>query len=180
VTLNNRIFIGINLNAVTRQEVEHQVTPLKNQLKNVRWVPPENLHLTLAFIGVVEQHQYDNLIEQFPMFYIANKTSCWHLDKLQRFPNHKGHIIAATGEYSQHLEYLSQLTRNGLHRLGIHFDTKDFRPHITLGRIKRKPLKDFEDSPLSIDMPIREINLYNSVTSEDGARYHLLSSTSLS
>lgn len=49
-----RLFVALPLAEAVREEVGRRVAGERRRLPAARWVPPENLHLTLVFLGNVE------------------------------------------------------------------------------------------------------------------------------
>jgi RNA 2',3'-cyclic 3'-phosphodiesterase len=50
-----RLFIALELSEKQRHELAKFQAGFKNQFKGVRWIKPENMHLTLKFIGETDQ-----------------------------------------------------------------------------------------------------------------------------
>jgi 2'-5' RNA ligase len=58
-----RLFVAVPLPAAVQQAVAHPVAALKDHLPAARWVEPENLHLTLAFLGEQPEDGVEELVE---------------------------------------------------------------------------------------------------------------------
>ena len=124
-----RLFIAIQLN----DEMREALTALQGDLQFIgmrgRYVPEENLHLTLAFIGEYSEPQavLDVLSSvRFEPFDIS-------LDGAGSF----GDIWWAGIKASDQMSSLVRQLRHALSESGIPFDKKRFKPHVTLVRSAR-------------------------------------------
>ncbi|HZX56751.1 MAG TPA: 2'-5' RNA ligase family protein, partial [Ilumatobacteraceae bacterium] len=60
-----RLFVGVELDARVKEAVAQIADSLRLDLEqrlNARWVPPANLHITLSFLGEVEQPRVEPII----------------------------------------------------------------------------------------------------------------------
>lgn len=117
-------------------------TPLKKQISSlcfgvsgVRWVPQENLHLTLRFIGEVPRPLYQEIrealhsIDFHPFEITTGQLGC--------FEGGRGPQTLWLGiEENEDLVNLQHEVEKTLRRLKIPLDKKTFRPHISLGRLE--------------------------------------------
>lgn len=134
-----RLFVAINLPQHIRcilDEVQQNLRPL---LPEIRWVKAENLHLTLEFIGEVNVKQLP-VIEEVLME-AARGFSPFHLSLqgLGAFPNlHKPRVIwmGLAGNLTRVKKIHDQIHQALLDE-GFILDSKPFRPHLTLGRVKQ-------------------------------------------
>ena len=121
-----RLFIAIQLNDETKQQIENIITALRLQNIQGNYVPEENFHITLAFIG--EYGDPDRVMEaleeiSFQPFGISigrmscSDKACW----------------ADVGN-SLELESLARQIRHVLADAEIPFDKKGFNPHVTFLR----------------------------------------------
>ena len=56
-----RVFIGIQFDEETRRDIETFLRPFKRVSSPMKWVKPENIHLTLKFIGEVSSAKYKEI-----------------------------------------------------------------------------------------------------------------------
>jgi len=167
-----RIFIGIPIDKQSQQHINELLKPIQDSRQDIRWVPENNRHLTLAFLGDRPISEVNNLIRLFDENYQQETRFHYSLSTLERFPDPKGRIIALTGEPDEPLDKLFQITLKLLQRNEIEFDRKKFRPHLTLGRIKRpKHVKKTFDQQININLDITKITLYQSRLTEFGSTY---------
>jgi 2'-5' RNA ligase len=175
-----RVFIGIPIDKQSQQHINELLKPIKNSRRDIRWVPENNRHLTLAFLGDRPISEVKNLIQLFDESYQQETRFQFRLSTLERFPNSMGRIIALTNEPSEPLGNLFQITLKLLQRNEIEFDRKKFRPHVTLGRIRRpKHVKKTFDRQINIKVDITRIRLFQSTFTDSGSIYSALKETLL-
>ena len=122
-----RLFVAIRLSDEFRKTLEKTQDYLLRHGVRGRYLPPENLHLTLAFIG--------ELPEPEPVLDVIGTVSFRAfpvtLDGVGVFSSG---VLWAGIRPSEPLELLVKRLRHGLAEAGIPFDRQAFRPHITLLR----------------------------------------------
>ena len=167
-----RVFIGIPIDKHSQQQINELLKPIEDSRRDIRWVPENNRHLTLAFLGDRPISEVKNLTRLFDESYQQESRFQYRLSTLERFPEPTGRIIALTNEATEPLANLFQITLKLLQRNEIEFDRKKFRPHVTLGRIRRpKHVNKTFDKQLNINLDITKITLYQSNLSESGSIY---------
>lgn len=140
-----RIFIAIvppeNIKNSLRKSI--RLYKKKSWGKDVRWVKPDNLHLTLKFIGQIESSHLDEIYTVIESSIKGLKSFSIEMDGLKLFPKpFRPQIISAGIVDNPELNELASRTETSLSRLGIQKEKKKFKGHITLGRCK----KSFPDS----------------------------------
>ena len=186
-----RVFIGIPVNGQSQKQINELLKPIKHSsrpaspiaptgelptLQDVRWVPEENRHLTLAFLGDKPVSEVRSLLELFDETYQRQTCFQYHLSLLTRFPDAKGRIIALTGDATGPLEDLYNITLDFLRANHVEFDRKRFRPHLTLGRIRKpKQVKTNFDRAVNISLDISSVRFYKSTFTQSGPIYQVLS-----
>jgi len=175
-----RIFIGIPVDKSSQKAINKLLDGMKTPDREVRWVPEYNRHLTLAFLGDKPISEVENLARQFDQSYRGLTRFQYGLSALARFPDPGGRIIALTGEPTEALENVFQVTRELLRRNRFEFDQKKFRPHVTLARIRNpKRLKMIFDQAVNIELDISRVTLYQSTLTKSGSIYSVLTETRL-
>jgi 2'-5' RNA ligase len=129
-----RLFIGIAL----PEDVRFQLSLLCAGLPNVRWVPPENFHITLRFIGEVDGGGAQDIDASLagvraPGFSLS-------LGGVGHFGNSGNvRVIWAGVEKSPALRHLHDKVESAVVRAGLPPEGQKFNPHITLARPKSAP-----------------------------------------
>jgi len=180
MTYNNadriqRVFIGIPIEERMQKAIEELLQPLQARQHKLRWVAPANRHMTLAFLGDIQADDVGNLLEVFAESYRLCKSFHFRFSALNRFPNRRGRIVALTGETSPPLDSLVMSTRDMLQGCGLRFERKQFRPHITLARVRNpKPQMAGLGRLVQIDMDISRVVVYRSTLMSAGSIYSML------
>ena len=76
-----RAFIAIEIDSQTAKNISERLAGLKPLLPDIRWIPPANFHLTLKFLGAVEEAKIEpitaaleRVLHPFPRFTINAKV----------------------------------------------------------------------------------------------------------
>ena len=101
-----RVFIGIQVNEHAQARVNKLINPVRDSSREIRWVPENNRHLTLAFLGDRPIGEVENLARQFDETYQRVTRFQYDLSALVRFPDPGGRIIALIGEPTKALEVI--------------------------------------------------------------------------
>lgn len=175
-----RVFIGIPVDRRLQRQINQILKPVKSSHPKIRWVTEINRHLTLAFPGDLPFERVETLVRQFDKTYQGEMQFQYRFSKLTGFPAARSALLALTGERDAAMDHLQKVTRNLLEKNGIGFDSKKFRPHITLGRNKRAEHVAINDcQALEIDLSVDKVRLYHSTLTKSGSIYSTLKETSL-
>lgn len=123
-----RLFTAITLPDNIKDSLER----FSHGIDTCRWVNRENYHLTLSFTE--EYHSPEHMLEGLKTVEIAPFSLS--LDGCGFFPGRNGGALWAAVSHSEELALLQESLCTILEREQIPFDKKEFKPHITLGRIK--------------------------------------------
>lgn len=100
----------------------------------VRWIDPENYHITLRFIGDVEGHVADEIVQAFDR--IDRESFSLQLAGIDVFGSKKPHSIYAGVTPCAELLALQAEMERICQRLRLPADPRKFTPHVTLARLK--------------------------------------------
>ena len=185
---SRRVFVGIDLS----RKFSHLITMLRTtvgeQDGDIKWVSGKNLHLTLSFLGNIDNSKIDFLIAdlkevmKLPSFTLS-------VDGTGIFPDSETPKVLWLGIEDGHDELSS--AQSIIDELSFGFKEiqreEKFIPHITIGRINhaKKNTKfdvtTFLNAVYSpIEIPINIVNLYESYLTPDGPRYKILAEFPLS
>ncbi len=129
-----RLFVGIGLPHSLREKLE----PLMSGLPGARWVPPHNLHLTLRFVGEVDEREAALLDEALST--IEKPVFDLQVSGCGIFAQRRGPEAVWIGVTSSPpLVELQAAVERAAVRAGLAPEEKRFRPHITLARLKDTP-----------------------------------------
>lgn len=172
-----RLFFALWPQEAVRKQLARLARRIADQCAG-RCVRPENLHLTLAFIGEVDSsvvpilRQAGSVIHRTSFDLLLDKLHCWG----------KGSIIAAgVSQPCGELTVLVQDLRNQLSAAGVRYDTVKFVPHVTLVRnAKREPeQKHFPETIPPIDWVADRWSLVQSRPTPYGSAYQSLADWAL-
>jgi 2'-5' RNA ligase len=175
-----RLFVAVELDDTTRAACAAVAERLRAAGWNGKWVAVENYHLTVAFLGAVDEERVAEVVAalhevapRIPSFEVA-------LNAVGAFPSERKARVAWVGPAARVPAYgtLSGAVRSALTALGFSFD-RDAEPHVTLARADgRSPLPSVEP-PHGPPLHARALTLYQSFTEPGGARYLALERFSL-
>lgn len=176
-----RSFLAFELPHDIRNKVRTISGEVKNTGLNAGWVKPGNIHLTVIFMGNINEQdipdivsKIDNVIPRYKAFEIS-------LGRMGLFPDIRRPRVMWLGLNGE-IERLASLRddlQKPLKSSGIKQEKRPFRPHLTLGRF-RKPVKDRtllskiieEYSDISgPEGKLRELILFKSELNPGGAVY---------
>jgi len=174
-----RTFIAIRIHPGEKmREVLEYFRQTLSQEK-IKWVDPEIMHITIAFLGdtdekiitsvkdIIQQVSQDN-----PPFELVFRGA--GVFKNLRDPR----VIWIGTETNQVMQSLKAGLDNELSRFGFEKESREFRPHLTLGRIKwiknisalEEAIKLYKDQEVQKEL-INEIIYYESILKPEGPLY---------
>lgn len=137
-------------------------------------VVADNLHLTVLFLGAVNEEQLPQLCQLGAQ--VASQQAGFKvvLDQLGVFPQAKVTWIGPSQAPRQLLE-LEQALRAGASALGLPLDERPYRPHLSLYR-KARTLPPSAGPCRPIPLPVSDFHLYESCSTPAGVQYQKLAS----
>ena len=127
-----RLFIAINFNDDTKNTLLGIRDTLRSKSKKGKFTEPENLHLTLAFLGECDASQITAV--KAVMDKINFNPFILSIDCIGRFKRDDGDIWWAGVQANKSLHELQLVLSDKLTIAGFTLDKRKFTPHITLGR----------------------------------------------
>ena len=126
-----RLFTGLEIPAALGQSL----SLLRGGLPGARWIDPENYHLTLRFIGDVD----DEIAQEIAWLLgkVRRKDFELRLDGLQSFGGRKPRAIVAAVAPSQSVMELQAEHERLMQRVGLDPEGRKYTPHVTLARLAR-------------------------------------------
>jgi 2'-5' RNA ligase len=183
-----RSFVAIEFPSTIQDAIIWQTTILRKNYPNpvIRWVKPENIHLTLKFLGDLAKSDLDVLARSLTDEAKRVEPFSISFTNLGIFPNSKKPRIIWIGVNSPAIlmEFQSKI-ESLTSRHGIHIEQRPFSPHITLGRIsERNSLLNIDNLILDIssikvstidNVNISSIKIFKSDLKPDGPIYTVIS-----
>jgi 2'-5' RNA ligase len=174
-----RCFISIEIPS----EIKSALIELQNDLRiaeaDVAWTNPDNVHLTLKFLGEIDKKLISE-VEKVCLETIADmRPFKLSINGTGVFPNtrHPRVLWVGLGGEIESLERLQEQLDERLAGIGFDNEEKDFQPHLTVGRIRsNKNLRELLTRSDSYTLPafsfvVQEIVLMKSDLLPSGACY---------
>src|SRR5476649_238076 len=134
-----RLFTGVEIPA----DVGLSLSMLRGGLPGARWITPENYHLTLRFIGDV-----DDLIAQevaLMLGRVRRGAFDLHLEGLTSFGGRRPRAVVATVAPAQSLLEVQAEHERLMQRIGLEPEGRKYMPHVTLARLRDSSSLDVAD-----------------------------------
>lgn len=134
-----RTFIAIEVPERIRGGLADGIRSLRAGAPLVKWAKPENLHLTLRFLGDVKEDDLEELFDALAAEASALSPFVMEIVGVGAFPNwrHPRVVWAGCGEGAEEAVGLAGAVEAACVRLGYEREKRPFRPHLTLGRVKQ-------------------------------------------
>ena len=182
-----RLFVALNLPKKERDRIYRASKVLREGEFPVRWVDPEQYHVTLKFLGDVREDRMERVQEALD--HVATTTAILDLavEGFGAFPTiRRPRVIWIGIEPSPALRCLKQDVEWALMGCGFERETRAFHPHLALGRAGDEDgagaFRGLDDKAASLtyqgQVKVRKLDLMRSQLSKGGvARYALQHST---
>lgn len=177
-----RLFVAANLSdeqrATLRTKVEE--AQLAAPFDYIRWIPEENWHATLAFIGDKSEEDVESVVTQIGAAMARSYALLGRPSRVQGFPHRDKPRLLAFKLYPG--VAIQELHWNLTQALGIRAD-RNFRLHVTVARFRDLGKEDAHALNQAIkDLSVVEqeswqfesVTLYESVLKQSGAEYKVL------
>jgi 2'-5' RNA ligase len=177
----NRLFVAINLDEILKKQLSIILEDFRKEEFSVKWVEANNLHITLKFLGDTPEEKIKDLKEALKN--ITYRPFSFKLKDLGCFPGTKQPRVVWLGisEGKDDLLNLNMSLENTLEKQGFPKESKNFKCHITLGRVKKfKKIYSFEKLLEKvklvdfIEQKIEHIDLMKSNLYPSGPVYEIL------
>ncbi len=167
-----RLFAAIEI----PDDVAACLTALQAGLGTARWTPRENFHVTLRFLGRVDEAMAGEIDSALAL--LKAKPFTLHIESLLAFGDkHDARSVYAKIAKSEPLELLATKVDGVARGLGLTLDKRKFTPHITLGRLRGTPnaaVARWIEEQGQMEWPsfqVTHFTLYSSLRRAEGAIY---------
>ena len=171
-----RLFVAIRFPADLKTRIECATEPLR-RLERVRWGSIEQLHLTLRFLGQTRGDRIDEIAGALREALARVPSFLMDLDGGGAFPSSaRARVVWLGVRGTPELRRLHRAVELALAAVGISADHRPFRPHVTLGRVRRGPppiglARAIEELHLQASLTVRAVSLMESRLAPTGSRY---------
>lgn len=137
----HRLFVAVEIPLAVADEIDAVLAPWRPSLPGVRWVPRENLHLTMRFLGSTSPSSVPLVRERLGQVAEASAPFDTCVRGLGAFPSlRRAHVLWAGIDDDQgRLRTLAAAMREAPWN-EFPSEARPFAPHVTVGRSDRKPL----------------------------------------
>ena len=147
-----------------RDELARAIGALDESVGGARWVPAQNLHLTMAFLGRVEEQRIGELSSAIAQAVRDHVDFTVRLGALGAFPSvRRADVIwAGLDDATGGLAGLAESVGDALEPLGFPRETRAFQPHVTLARLRPPKPVALTVMPAPLSFPVERISLFES------------------
>lgn len=134
-----RTFIAVDIPHELQRTIYRKTTHLRNSIGAlVRWVPPDNIHLTLKFLGNIPPASVDILKQLLRAEADGCPPFLMQVGGLGSFPSLKRpRVLYISLQAPADLEALQHGIESATARLGYEAEQRAFSPHLTIGRVRQ-------------------------------------------
>ena len=179
-----RTFIAVEIPSEVRQRASQLIDRLRVTPAKVKWVAPKHMHWTLKFLGSVD-------ILEIPRICTAVAEAVKPLAPFDieacgagAFPeaSRPRTVWVGTGQGSDQMIELHDAIEHELAKLGYRSESRKYRPHLTIGRVRQSPegieelgelVRQNADFASGLST-VYEVVIYSSDLGRDGPTYELL------
>ena len=155
-------------------EIGQSMAQLRGGLPGARWIDPENYHLTLRFIGDIDDALTDEIADMLGQ--VARRKFSLRIDGLDSFGGNKPRAVVAAVTPVADLVELQAEHERIMQRVGLQPERK-YKPHVTLARLRDTSSRQVADflslrQPFRLpSFPVSRFVLYSSRDSVGGGPY---------
>ena len=178
-----RAFLAAPISDEVRGFLEKIISKMKRRTIDWRWVNYKNLHITLKFLGYCGNKQILDIQRTVSKCIKNIQPFSYELSGLGVFPNKRSARVLWAGikDEEKNFNKIYKLLERNLAKRGFEKERRDYSPHITIARSRRRQnirnflseldLEKFENPSLQLN---DRITLYKSVLSPQGASYYII------
>lgn len=179
-----RTFIAIDFEEEIKKKLYFLLLELDKVSQNIKWVKKEGMHLTLKFLGEIEEEKIPKIEAVLSTISKMYSPFPLRLKGTGTFPPGKKNprVIWIGIEGGQTLKELQAQLEEELEKLDFPREKREFHPHLTLGRVKIQShlggvLSQLEREKETTfgEMKVNKITFFQSILKPTGAEYKALS-----
>jgi 2'-5' RNA ligase len=166
-----RLFTAIEV----PKEIGMMLSSLRGGVHGARWISPENYHITLRFIGDIDERTANEVAGVLD--FVERPSFNLTLTGLDQFGGKKPRAIFASVQPSPALIELQAEQERMMQRIGLPAEGRRFTPHVTLARLRDASVIEVADYLAtrggfkSFTFPVSRFVLYSSRASQGGGPY---------
>ena len=178
-----RAFIDIELSEAVRRAIEEFIAEFRKWGVRASWVKPENLHLTLRFLGEVDEATLAGLGDSLARAYRGTAPFCLEVAGAGCFPNPRRPSVLWAGvpDAPEVLWTVQAIAETAAREWGLKAEGKTYTPHVTVARIRDSRGRDGLSKCLDEakrfragEFAVQNVSLFSSTLTPQGAIYRKL------
>lgn len=175
-----RLFVAINFPGELKQRLWRSAEPLRRPGFPIKWVDPEGMHLTLKFLGEVDEGRAREVLAAVEASAAGARVFRMGMRGFGAFPiPERARVVWAGCVAEPPLELLQDRLERALQGIGFPAEGRVFRPHVTLGRVRSgtRPAaleglaELLETTPFADATDVASVDIMRSDLGPRGARY---------
>jgi RNA 2',3'-cyclic 3'-phosphodiesterase len=136
-----RAFCALNLDVASVRRLHETALALRAHAlaPEARWVPPTKMHVTLKFFGEVDLGLGPALADAIAPLASPEPVIRVRLSRLAGFPEDESArvVVALVDDTAGDVRRTAERVEEATNRLGLEREAREFRPHVTLARLRR-------------------------------------------
>ncbi|HZW54548.1 MAG TPA: RNA 2',3'-cyclic phosphodiesterase [Candidatus Elarobacter sp.] len=170
--MRRRLFVAVDVDDAARAACAGVAERLRAKGFDAKWVDPRNYHLTVAFLGGVDEERVSEVVSALEQVAPRIGGFTLPLDAVGAYPNERKARVAWVGPSAEVGAFgtLCGAVRSALVAAGFSFD-RDADPHVTLARASGRYALPPVPPPVTAPVAVDALTLYQSFTEPSGARY---------
>lgn len=180
-----RLFVALEIPAAVRDNLATLVKDLRNSEPKARWVRPENLHVTLKFLGETPSEKLEDIRKALSAVHSEQPVEL-DFRGLGFFPDERRpRVVWAGVDASPNVQSLAASIDQALEKIGFPREDRPFTPHLTLARFSSPRITEKLRAAMQQNMAresgllkTNEFHLIESKLKPSGAEYTRLASFS--
>ena len=160
---------------------------LKKGVKDASWVRPENIHLTLKFLGELSEELAAEIAVALKPVAQAHRPFTLKVGGIRGFPNrNRPRLLSLDIEENGALKGLCEDIDQNLSRIGIEKEARPFRAHLTICRFRPKkgaraqePFTGGPGRDINMEFRVKSFEILKSVLKPGGALHSVIESIAL-
>jgi RNA 2',3'-cyclic 3'-phosphodiesterase len=171
-----RTFIALELPQEIKAYLGEIISGLRQKNKSVKWVQDEGLHITLKFLGSIDEGLVPSLSRELDAIAASFPAAHVSLSRLGAFPDTRRPRVVWAGLSGDTaiLADIAAIVDKMCTSFGMEPEKRPFRAHITIGRLKIPTVVDLAQEIREKGFTIKNLMLYKSELTPSGARYSVL------
>lgn len=170
-----RLFVAVDLPAAVKDELHRVIEAMRRSLPDAKWVPRDNLHLTLSFLGEVAEERVDPIVVALTQAVAGTPAFEATLAGAGAFPSARRARVLWAGLTAEgkRLDAIAAAVADGLEPLGFPREARPWTAHVTIARLRTPasiaglPPADLEERSFDVS----ELTLFRSRLARPAPRY---------